>query len=105
MENESRLLYEIMKEIGKHGAIYRTNCGNVKLPNGKMFRGLPKGFSDCMLIRPGGKVCFVEVKVKPNKPTSEQAAFIEKMQTLGCAAGVAYSVEEALAICGVGNTS
>ena len=97
--NESRLLYEVMQAIGKHGAVYRTNSGSVKMPNGKTFRGLPKGFADCMLIRQGGKVCFVECKVKPNKPTDEQQAFIEKMRGLGCRAGVAYSVDDALDIC------
>ena len=100
-QNESRLLYEVMQAIGKHGAVYRTNSGSVRLANGKMFRGLPKGFADCMLILPGGQVCFVECKVKPNKPTPEQLAFIDKMQRLGCRAGVAYSVDDALEICGV----
>jgi hypothetical protein len=52
-----------------------------------------------MLIRPGGKVYFIETKIKPNKPTEEQTAFIEKMRGLGCGAGVAYSVDEALKIC------
>jgi hypothetical protein len=64
-----------MQAIGKFGAVFRTNSGSVRLPNGKSFRGLPKGFSDCMLVRPGGKVYFIETKVKPNKPTEEQTAF------------------------------
>jgi hypothetical protein len=103
MENqsESRLLYEVMRELGKFGAVYRTNSGNVRLPSGKMFRGMPKGFADCMLILPGGTACFIEAKIKPNKPTPEQIAFIEKMQGLNCKAGIAYSVEDALEICGL----
>ena len=99
--SESQLLYEIMREIGKHGAVYRTNSGSVRLPNGKLFRALPKGFSDCMLVLPGGQTCFIEAKIKPNKPTAEQSAFIEKMISLGCRAGVAHSVAEALDICGI----
>ena len=31
---ESRLLYEVMQELGKHGAIYRTNSGSVRLASG-----------------------------------------------------------------------
>ena len=98
---ESRLLYEVIREIGKYGAVYRTNAGAALLPNGQTFRGLPAGFADCMAILPGGKACFVEVKVKPNKPTKQQLVFIGKMQRLGCRAGVAYSVEDALKICGL----
>jgi len=51
---------------------------------------MPKGFSDIMLILPGGQACFIETKVKPNKPTPEQTAFIEKMKRMGCRAGIAY---------------
>ena len=99
---ESRLLYEVMRELGKFGAVYRCNSGAVKLPSGKVFRGMPEGFADIMLIRADGIACFVEVKVKPNKPTDKQAAFIEKMQGLNCRAGIAYSVTDALNICGFG---
>ena len=90
-----------MQTIGKHGAVFRTNAGTVRLPNGKMFHGLPKGFSDIMFIRKDGQACFIETKVAPNKPTPEQLAFIEKMQKLGCRAGVAYSLVEAVDICGL----
>lgn len=100
--SESRLLYHTMQELGKHGAVYRCNSGMVRLANGKYFRAMPEGFADVMLIRPDGVVCFVELKVKPNKPTDKQMAFIEKMRGMNCLAGVAYSVDEALGICGIG---
>jgi len=45
-----------MRELGKHGAIYRCNAGAVKLPDGGWFRGMPKGFSDVMLIMPGRRL-------------------------------------------------
>jgi len=90
-----------MQEPGKHGAVYRTTSGSVRLANGKYFRAMPEGFSDVMLIRSDGGVCFVELKVKPNKPTDKQLAFIAKMQGMNCRAGVAYSAAEALAICGI----
>ena len=47
--NESRLVYDVMQALGKHGAVYRCNAGAIRLPNGKTFRGMPKGFSDIML--------------------------------------------------------
>jgi hypothetical protein len=99
---ESRLVYEIMRELGKHGAVYRANSGAVRLPSGKYFRALPEGFADVLFIRSDGAACFVEVKVKPNKPTDKQTAFIDKMRGFNCPAGIAYSVEDAAVICGIG---
>ena len=99
--NESKLINETMRELGRHGAVFRTNSGSVKLDNGKQFRGLPAGFSDIMLIRPDGVTCFIEMKVKPNKPTDKQLTFIDRMKRFNCLAGVAYSVDEALTICGI----
>ena len=101
--NESQLLYQTMQELGKHGAVYRTNSGAVRLANGKYFRAMPEGFSDVMFIRPDGVVCFVELKTGRNKLSDKQQAFIEKMQSMNCRAGVAYSVQEALGICGLGD--
>jgi hypothetical protein len=98
---ESRLVFEVMRELGKFGAVFRCNRGSIKLPNGKRFNALPEGFADVMLIRSDGAACFVEVKVKPNKPTDKQTAFINKMRELNCPAGVAYSVAEAAQICGI----
>jgi len=98
---ESRLVYEIMRFLGQFGAVFRCNSGAVRLPNGKYFRALPEGFSDILFIRPDGVVCFIECKIKSNKPTDKQTAFIEKMRGLSCRAGVAYSVADAAAICGV----
>lgn len=64
----------------------------------KISTGLPEGFSDLFVIKPGGKVCFVETKVHPRKPTSAQVDFIKAMQASGCNAGVAYTLDEAIAI-------
>ena len=70
------------------------------MSDGRWFdTGLPKGFSDLLAVR-NGKAYFIEVKVKPNKPSKEQLAFIETITNrYGCAAGVAYSVEDAERIC------
>ncbi|GHU43908.1 hypothetical protein FACS1894111_10300 [Clostridia bacterium] len=97
--NESRLVYEVMQELGKYGAVYRCNSGSVKLPNGKRFNGMPKGFADVMLVRTDGVACFVECKADNGKLSEEQERFIERMQTFNAKAGVARSVDDALHIC------
>lgn len=76
--------------------VFRVNVGTVRLPDGRYFKtGLPTGFSDLFAIK-DGRVCFLEVKVKPNKPTAEQIVFLNQMRIKGCIAGVVYSVEEAV---------
>jgi hypothetical protein len=97
--SESLLVYDIMRELGKHGAVYRCNSGSVKLPNGKRFNGMPKGFADIMLIRADGIACFIECKTDKGKTTEEQERFLERMQGLNARAGVARSVGEAMSIC------
>jgi len=97
--NESRLIYEIMQELGKHGAVYRCNSGSVKLPNGKWFKGMPKGFADVMFIRSDGVACFVECKAGKGRLTDEQERFIERMRELNARAGVARSTDDAMEIC------
>ena len=98
---ESRLLYEVMQELGKHGAVYRCNSGQVKMANGKYFRAMPKGFSDILFIRHDGKACFVEVKKDKGKLAPEQAKFLERMRGLNAIAGAVRSVSEAMALCGL----
>ena len=101
--SEGQLINEIMRALGKVGCVYRTNAGSFKLPNGKYFRGMPEGFADILFIRRDGVACFIETKVKPNKPSEKQLEFIEKMKRHNCKAGVAYSLDDALAICEIGD--
>ncbi len=92
---------QIMKALTPHGTVFRINNGAFYTTDGSFIPAtLPKGFSDLIFIR-SGEISFVEVKVKPNRPTVEQLHFISNMQKRGCKAGVAYSVEESLKICGV----
>jgi hypothetical protein len=100
---ESQLVYAVMQELGKHGAVYRCNSGSVALPNGKRFNGMPKGFADVMLIRADGVACFIECKTDKGRLTDEQARFIARMQGLNARAGVARSVDEAMSICELNN--
>ena len=99
--SESRLIFETMQELGRFGAIFRTNAGRFYTKSGQPVSGLPKGFSDLLFVGKDGVCCFIELKVDGNKASPEQAAFIERMQSLNARAGIAYSVADALQICGI----
>ena len=100
--SESQLVYAVMRELGKHGAVFRTNAGQFYTKSGQRVSGLPKGFADVMVVLPSGRVAFVEVKTDSGKLSPEQKGFLEKMRGLGALAGVARSVQDALEICGFG---
>ena len=97
--SESKLLYEIMREVGKYAAVYRCNAGRFYTKSGQVISGFPKGFADIMVVLPGGRVAFIECKSEKGKPSPEQTQFIDKMRELGALAGIARSVPEALTIC------
>lgn len=94
LQNEIRLK---LSELGY--CVFRANVGKFKLTDGRFFDvGLPKGFSDLFAIK-NGRIYFIEVKVKPNKPSTAQVEFLKTMcSRYGCKGGVAYSVDEALEI-------
>jgi len=99
--SESQLVYSVMQELGKHGAVFRTNAGRFYTRSGQAISGLPKGFTDVLFIGPDGIACFIECKLKSNKPSPEQVEFIERMQSLGARAGIAYDVDDAIIICDI----
>ena len=104
-KNESHLVYECMKELGKHGAVYRCNSGSVQLSNGRRFSAMPKGFADIMVILPGGRAAFIECKTGKNDTSEEQKRFLQRMRELGALAGVARSVTDARTICRISGIS
>ncbi len=100
--SEHDLQNSIRMELSRRGfAVFRTNVGRVKMPDGRIFdTGLPVGFSDLLAVK-DGRAYFIEVKVHPNKPSEKQIHFLEQMrERYGCAGGVAYSVEDAVGIVG-----
>jgi len=99
--NESKLVYECMQILGKHGAIFRTNAGQFYTKSGQTVSGLPKGFTDLLFIRRDGIACFIECKTGKNKTSPAQEHFIKRMQTLGCIARTAYTAEQAAQLCGI----
>lgn len=100
---ETDLMNSIRLALSEKGfCVFRTNVGKFKLSDGRWFdTGLPKGHSDLVAYR-NGKAYFIEVKVKPNKPTNEQLNFIKQMcNRYGCIGDVAYSVDDVFRICGI----
>ena len=100
---EMELMNRIRLDLSQSGfAVFRANVGKVRTPDGRFFdTGLPKGFSDLFAVK-DGRIFFIEVKVKPRKPTKEQLDFLKAMKACySCDGGVAYSVEEARNICGL----
>lgn len=98
---ESQLVSAIMhSECYRLANLTRINTGTGRTPDGRVFRtGTPKGYPDISgNRRSDGKAVYIEVKVKPNKPTPEQAEYIRQRREEGCLAGVCYSVEDALAV-------
>lgn len=100
--SEMELLNSVRLKLQEYGCkTFRVNVGKVKMQDGRWFEtGLPKGFSDVLVVRGDGKTCFVETKLHPRKPTKEQARFMLAMIKHGCPSGVAYTVEEAVEIIG-----
>ncbi|GHV14528.1 hypothetical protein FACS1894219_10660 [Clostridia bacterium] len=110
--NESQLVYEIMREVGKYGYIVRCNAGQIKLNNGKVFRGMPRGFSDLLFIRNGKATCLarrIEVKYGKGKRLARHntgagavfRAYAGLCLARQCAAGVVRSVDETMKLCGL----
>jgi hypothetical protein len=107
--SETNLMNSIL--IADHGCrLFRNNTGAIKDAEGRLVRfGLCKGSSDLIGFRPtvitpdmvGQTVAVftaIEVKTPTGKPTPEQLHFINRVKELGGIAGIARSVEDALAI-------
>lgn len=100
---ESDLINELIRGLWPVVRMYRTNAGTFKSMDGMhVIRGLPKGFSDLFGVIPAQLTAdgrpmpvFLEAKVRPNKPTPEQIAFLREYRQAGCVAGVVYSLSDA----------
>ena len=62
--------------------------------------GVKAGVSDCFFPRgnDSSKGLWLELKIKPNKPTDSQLKFIQDMIAEGYSADIAYTIDEAIAI-------
>lgn len=80
------------------GPSTRHGDGSVTIRNAQPFLGLPDGVSDLIGCANDGAFVAIEVKTKTGRLSPAQAAYIDMMRRLGGRAGVARSIEEALAI-------
>lgn len=101
MTQESALMQDIIKALYDKGyKVFRINTGSVidKKTGRRFSTGTPAGHPDLYGYLPGGRIFYIECKVKPNKATEKQQAFIEDARKRGALAGIAYSVKDALRI-------
>ena len=83
--------------------LYRSNAGTFRSADGKrIIHGLPKGFPDLFGVILKDKSAdgiahsvFIECKIKPNKPSDEQKAFVAEYGDGGCVCGICYTISEA----------
>ena len=82
--------------------IHVPNEGERKVSTGSLLKamGMCKGFSDCFFPKGNDlfKGLFIELKIKPNKPTEHQIAFLQEMLSYGYDACVCYDIDEAMTV-------
>ncbi len=104
---ESYLVNDIIRALYPHCRLERHNVGKFYTADGRaVYAGPPKGYPDLSgNLRGNGRAVYIEAKIRPNKPTPEQLAYLEARRAEGALAGVCYSVSDALALIGYGNTN
>lgn len=105
---EHDLMNSIMLAVSEAGhKIFRINVGEGFLSrhyagdDARWFKtGVPKGYSDLSGCNGHtGTAVYIEVKTPKGKLTESQCLFLLSMLQCGANAGIAHSVDEALAIC------
>lgn len=82
------------------GPTTRHNDGSVTIRAAQPFVGVPDGVSDLIGCARDGAFVAIEVKTQTGRPSDAQTAYIAMVRSLGGRAGIARSVEDALAIAG-----
>jgi len=69
---------------------------NIRVAQKLKHEGVLSGVSDMFLALPSGKSAglFIELKIKPNKPTDNQITFAKKMMESGYHVEFIYSFEK-----------
>jgi hypothetical protein len=76
------------------GAVASTHKGKRSFVR---FAGV-EGISDIIGILPGGRFLAIETKVRPNKPTKVQRAFLDAVTLAGGLAIVAYDLDDVIQV-------
>lgn len=98
---EKDVLADILKTLRSDpriGYVWRQNSG-VFREGERYIRSGPKGMPDLCGVLLGGKAFFIEVKRDAkSQPEPHQAERLGQLRSIGAIAGVAWSVESALAL-------
>jgi hypothetical protein len=99
-KSERNIQALILMALSEAGClVWRQDTGAYKAPDGRLIRyGLCKGSSDVIGVAPSGQFLAIEVKTATGRVSPEQTAFLDAVRRAGGRAGVARSVDEALAI-------
>lgn len=99
MNPESKLMHQIMAALSEKGCfVLRTNSGVYYDSQGNRITIGFKGLSDLVGFRPDGKFFALEIKTPIGRPSPEQLKFIEFCHSKGVVAGIANSIESAIAV-------
>lgn len=105
VQRETRLQNEIRLAVSQqcpHVTLWRNSVGTFKTQDGKFVQaGLPPGSADLVgiaSVHSIGVFVAIEVKLPGQKPRPDQVNFLEHVKKMGGIAGVATSVEEAVAL-------
>ena len=100
MNPETKLQNQIIVALCKNGCVARNHTvGQFYTKYGGVVNIGKHGESDIMGHRiRDGKAIYIEVKLPGENPRPDQTKFLNAMVATGAIAGVAHSVEEALAI-------
>lgn len=96
MTPEHKLSNEIRLYCGERGWLcFHTNVGKFYDRNGNIVTtGLPVGWPDLMILTNDGKAMFIETKIHPRKPTSEQVERQKLLRSHGFVSETVYSLNE-----------
>lgn len=98
---EQILVKQIVDYLNFRGFfVQRINSGAVRFRDGagrnNFIRLAHAGTSDITGIAPDGRFVAIEAKIKPNKPTALQEAYLEEIRKRGGIARVAYCLEDVM---------
>lgn len=98
---ESALVNQILSYLNLSGHyVQRTNSGAIRLQNPighQRFIKLAKaGTADVTGCSKDGRFIAVEAKIKPNKPTDLQLAYLNEIERRGGIAFVAYDLDDVM---------
>lgn len=98
---ETHLVNQIIDYLNYRGHfVQRTNSGALPItaPSGRtrFIRLAGAGTSDITGCSKDGKFLAIEAKIKPNKPTELQEAYLEEIRKRGGIARVAYSLDDVM---------